>query len=126
LPAISPPADLDTAAIRPHNDALISVGSARFPKRIASNRISLLNECRSVAQLGAARTLAARPIWRTGGTMPFKPNYRMQRSDRARAKAQKQEKKLARRAEKVAQRKTGPDEPESAVPQNVENTGDGS
>ena len=58
--------------------------------------------------------------------MPFKPNYRMQRTDRLRAKEQKQQKKLARRAEKAAQRKAGPDEPESSAPQNVETAGDGS
>jgi len=58
--------------------------------------------------------------------MPFKPNYRMQRSDRMRAKEQKQQKKLERRAEKVAQRKARPDEPESVAAQDVENTGDGS
>lgn len=36
--------------------------------------------------------------------MPFKPNYRLQRADRQRAKEQKQQKKLERRAEKVARR----------------------
>jgi hypothetical protein len=34
--------------------------------------------------------------------MPFKPNYRMQRADRQRAKEQKLEKKTLRRAEKTA------------------------
>ena len=32
--------------------------------------------------------------------MPFKPNYRLQRADRQRAKEEKQQKKLARRAER--------------------------
>jgi hypothetical protein len=39
--------------------------------------------------------------------MPFKPNYRLQRADRQIAKAQKQQKKLQRRAEKAAIRETG-------------------
>lgn len=47
--------------------------------------------------------------------MPFKPNYRMQRSDRERAKEQKQQKKLERRAEKTAQRKAQQGEPENAA-----------
>lgn len=34
--------------------------------------------------------------------MPFKPNYRMQRADRKRAKELKQQKKIQRRAEKAA------------------------
>jgi hypothetical protein len=37
--------------------------------------------------------------------MPFKPNYRMQRADRKRAQAEKQQKKLDRRAARAAQRK---------------------
>jgi hypothetical protein len=32
--------------------------------------------------------------------MPFKPNYRLQRADRQRAKEEKQKKKLLRQAEK--------------------------
>ena len=47
--------------------------------------------------------------------MPFKPNYRMQRSDRERAKEQKLQKKLERRAEKVAQRKALQGEPDGAA-----------
>jgi len=35
--------------------------------------------------------------------MPFKPNYRMQRADRQRAKEEKQQKKIQRRAEKAAE-----------------------
>jgi len=34
--------------------------------------------------------------------MPFKPNYRLQRADRQRAKEEKQQKKLLRRAERDA------------------------
>lgn len=34
--------------------------------------------------------------------MPFKPNYRMQRADRQRAKEIKQQKKVQRRADKAA------------------------
>jgi hypothetical protein len=56
--------------------------------------------------------------------MPFKPNYRMQRSDRERAKEQKQQKKLERRAEKVAQRKALQAEPESAAAPDGGETGD--
>jgi hypothetical protein len=41
--------------------------------------------------------------------MPFKPNYRMQRADRDRAKQQKQQKKLERRAEDAALRKARQD-----------------
>lgn len=41
--------------------------------------------------------------------MPFKPNYRMQRADRQRAKEEKLQKKLARRAERGAVEK--PDVP---------------
>jgi hypothetical protein len=37
--------------------------------------------------------------------MPFKPNYRLQRSDRNRVKELKQQKKLARRAEASEKRK---------------------
>lgn len=52
--------------------------------------------------------------------MPFKPNYRMQRADRNRAKDLKKQEKLARRAEasekRKAEREQQPkaDEPESA------------
>jgi hypothetical protein len=53
--------------------------------------------------------------------MPFKPNYRMQRNDRERAKEQKQQKKLERRAEKTARRKARQDEPESAAALNGDN-----
>lgn len=38
--------------------------------------------------------------------MPFKPNYRLQRADRQRAKEEKQQKKLLRRAERDASQKT--------------------
>jgi hypothetical protein len=37
--------------------------------------------------------------------MPFKPNYRLQRADRQRAKEEKQQKKLLRRAERDAKEK---------------------
>jgi hypothetical protein len=40
--------------------------------------------------------------------MPFKPNYRMQRADRDRAKEEKLKRKLERRAEKI-------DAPDDAV-----------
>ncbi|HEY3916410.1 MAG TPA: hypothetical protein VGL83_01395 [Stellaceae bacterium] len=44
--------------------------------------------------------------------MPFKPNYRLQRADRQRAKEEKQQKKLLRRAERVASEKAdAPDAP---------------
>jgi hypothetical protein len=43
--------------------------------------------------------------------MPFKPNYRLQRADRQRAKEEKQQKKLLRRAERDASQK--PDSPEA-------------
>ncbi len=56
--------------------------------------------------------------------MAFKPNYRMQRSDRERAKRQKQQEKLERRAEKVAQRKARQDEPEGVAAPDVETPGD--
>jgi len=56
--------------------------------------------------------------------MPFKPNYRMQRSDRERAKEQKQQKKLERRAEKTAQRKAQQGEPEAAAAPGAEDMGD--
>jgi hypothetical protein len=39
--------------------------------------------------------------------MPFKPNYRLQRADRQRAKEEKQQKKLLRRAERDTRQKTG-------------------
>jgi hypothetical protein len=42
--------------------------------------------------------------------MPFKPNYRLQRADRQRAKEEKQQKKLLRRAERDASQKA--DSPE--------------
>jgi len=58
--------------------------------------------------------------------MPFKPNYRMQRSDRERAKEQKQQKKLERRAEKVAQRKALQGEPETAAAPESGKAGDDS
>lgn len=38
--------------------------------------------------------------------MPFKPNYRLQRADRQRAKDEKLQKKLLRRAERDAQEQT--------------------
>lgn len=38
--------------------------------------------------------------------MPFKPNYRLQRADRQRAKEEKQQKKLLRRAARDADPKT--------------------
>jgi hypothetical protein len=38
--------------------------------------------------------------------MPFKPNYRMQRADRQRAKEQKLQKKIQRRAEKAMKQDT--------------------
>jgi hypothetical protein len=57
--------------------------------------------------------------------MPFKPNYRMQRADRKRAQEIKQQKKLERRAEKVAQRKTPDGEGEPVtVPAGNDQTGD--
>lgn len=56
--------------------------------------------------------------------MPFKPNYRMQRSDRERAKEQKQQKKLERRAEKTAQRKAQQGEPEGVVAPGAGDIGD--
>jgi len=37
--------------------------------------------------------------------MPFKPNYKQERSDRNRAKAQKKQEKLQRREEDSAKRK---------------------
>ena len=37
--------------------------------------------------------------------MPFKPNYKQERSDRNRAKAQKKQEKLQRREEDTAKRK---------------------
>jgi hypothetical protein len=43
--------------------------------------------------------------------MPFKPNYRLQRADRQRAKDEKQQKKLLRRAERDAEQKA--DSPEA-------------
>lgn len=58
--------------------------------------------------------------------MAFKPNYRMQRTDRERAKRQKQQDKLERQAEKVAERKARQDEPESALAQDAEKSGDAS
>ena len=39
---------------------------------------------------------------REGVPMPFKPNYRLQRADRQRAKEEKQQKKLLRRADRNA------------------------
>lgn len=56
--------------------------------------------------------------------MPFEPNYRMQRADRKRAQEQKQQKKLARRAEKLAGRKSSNGEIEPARLQDGEKTGD--
>ena len=40
--------------------------------------------------------------------MPFEPNYRLQRADRQRAKKEKQQKKLLRRAERDASQKADP------------------
>jgi hypothetical protein len=51
--------------------------------------------------------------------MPFKPNYRMQRADRKRAQAEKQQKKLERRAAREAERKGDADSPEAAGPPSV-------
>ncbi|HXS42379.1 MAG TPA: hypothetical protein VN766_19450 [Stellaceae bacterium] len=46
--------------------------------------------------------------------MPFKPNYRMQRADRERAKEQRKQAKMQRRAEKAATQETiSADAPES-------------
>jgi hypothetical protein len=46
--------------------------------------------------------------------MPFKPNYRMQRADRERAKEQRKQAKMQRRAEKAATQETNSaDAPES-------------
>ncbi|MGH7036367.1 MAG: hypothetical protein ACREFL_21785 [Stellaceae bacterium] len=42
--------------------------------------------------------------------MPFKPNYRMQRADRERAKEQKKQAKMQRRAETAAKQETAPAE----------------
>lgn len=56
--------------------------------------------------------------------MAFKPNYRMQRTDRERAKEQKQQKKLERRAEKTAQRKAQQGEPENAAAPTAGELGD--
>lgn len=44
--------------------------------------------------------------------MPFKPNYRQQRNERARTKAEKQQEKLQRRQEKAAARKSSHDDPQ--------------
>ncbi|HKT19665.1 MAG TPA: hypothetical protein VJR47_16565 [Stellaceae bacterium] len=49
-------------------------------------------------------------------TMPFKPNYRMQRADRQRAKEQKQQKKLQRRAEKAKQQAASAESPDAEPP----------
>jgi cobalamin-dependent methionine synthase I len=49
--------------------------------------------------------------------MPFKPNYRQQRNERARTKAMKQQEKLQRRREKAVARKSSHDEPQ--VPSSV-------
>lgn len=54
--------------------------------------------------------------------MPFKPNYRMQRADRKRAQAEKQQKKAERRAERQAQRKAGDAEVEGAAPRPEDKT----
>ena len=43
--------------------------------------------------------------------MPFKPNYRLQRADRQRAKEEKLQKKLARRAERDTGDKPGAPDP---------------
>ena len=56
--------------------------------------------------------------------MPFKPNYRMQRADRARAQAEKQQKKLERRAERAAQRKAQMTESEASAPPTDDNETD--
>ncbi len=49
--------------------------------------------------------------------MPFKPNYRLQRADRHRAKEEKQQKKALRRAERDAREQTNaPDAVADAVP----------
>jgi len=53
--------------------------------------------------------------------MPFRPNYRMQRADRTRAQAEKQQKKLDRRAERAAQRKARDGEPEPSAPPREDN-----
>ncbi len=50
--------------------------------------------------------------------MAFKPNYRMQRADRQRAKEQKLQKKMQRRAEKSAQQDpSSSDTPNAALPE---------
>ena len=46
--------------------------------------------------------------------MPFKPNYNQQRSDRDRAKRQKQQEKLKKREDDAARRKAERGEPEPA------------
>ena len=55
--------------------------------------------------------------------MAFKPNYRMQRNDRERAKQRKQQKKLERQAEKVEERKARLTVPETAAAQESEDSG---
>jgi hypothetical protein len=47
--------------------------------------------------------------------MPFKPNYRMQRADRKRAQAEKQQKKLERRSARATQPKPEDLQPEQCV-----------
>jgi hypothetical protein len=52
--------------------------------------------------------------------MPFKPNYRMQRADRQRAKEEKQQKKLLRRSERDTTEKG--DTPDAAADDASEGT----
>jgi hypothetical protein len=58
--------------------------------------------------------------------MAFKPNYRMQRTDRERAKQRKQQKKLERQAEKVEQRKARQTEPDGTAAEDAQESGGGS
>lgn len=51
--------------------------------------------------------------------MPFKPNYGLQRADRQRAKEEKQQKKLLRRAERDAQQKADTSEANGEVAANA-------
>jgi hypothetical protein len=57
--------------------------------------------------------------------MPFKPNYRMQRSDRDRAKEARKQEKLLKRQEAVEKRKaarqpSGTDEPDGGPSDKLE------
>jgi hypothetical protein len=48
--------------------------------------------------------------------MPFKPNYGLQRADRQRAKEEKQQKKLLRRAERDARQEAASPEANGQAP----------